>query len=168
MNPLRIVVVGAAGRMGQAIVAAAEAQDDFESAAQVDLGDRLEDALAACEVVIDFSHAEATEASCAACVSAQKPLVIGTTGHSAEQRRAISEAAKSVPVLLAANFSVGVNTLFWLTRKAAELLGDDFDVEILETHHRLKKDAPSGTAKRLAQVICETRGFDQKDIVHGR
>ena len=81
-----------------------------------------------------------------------KPLVIGTTGHSpAQTSRDPATARSSNPVVLAPNFSVGVNTLFWLTRKAAELLGDGFDVEIVETHHRLKKDAPSGTAKRLAQ-----------------
>ncbi len=72
-------------------------------------------------------------------------------------------------MLLAANFSIGVNTLFWLTRKAAELLGEGFDLEIVETHHRLKKDAPSGTAKHLAEVLCETRGLDyEKDVAHGR
>lgn len=75
----------------------------------------------------------------------------------------------SIPVVLAPNFSVGVNTLFWLTRRASQLLGDGFDVEVVETHHRLKKDAPSGTAKRLAEVVCETRDLDYAtEVAHGR
>src|SRR3981189_1460963 len=82
-----------------------------------------------------------------------KPAVIGTTGHSDKARSAIEEMAKSVPVVFSPNFSVGVNTLFWLTRKAAQMLGEDFDLEITEMHHRLKKDAPSGTAKKLAEIL---------------
>ncbi|MEP6956059.1 MAG: 4-hydroxy-tetrahydrodipicolinate reductase, partial [Chthoniobacterales bacterium] len=113
--------------------------------------------------------AATTEATCASCVAHRKPIVIGTTGHSAEQLSAITCAAASVPIVFAANFSVGVNALFWLTQKAAALLGDGFDVEISETHHRLKKDAPSGTAKHLAQILCEVRGLDpERDVAHGR
>lgn len=154
--------------MGQAIAEAASKQEGIEIAARCDLGNPIEQAIANCDVVIDFSHADATEQTCAACLTSDKPLVIGTTGQSSEQLRAIAEAAKSIPVLLASNFSAGVNTLFWLTRKAAELLGDSFDVEIVETHHRLKKDAPSGTAKRLGQILVEARGFEEKDFAHGR
>jgi 4-hydroxy-tetrahydrodipicolinate reductase len=95
--------------------------------------------------------------------------VIGTTGHTVEQLNAIRSAAASIPVLMAANFSIGVNTLFSLARRAAELLGESFDIEIVETHHRFKKDAPSGTAKRLAEILCETRGLNRDaDVVHGR
>jgi 4-hydroxy-tetrahydrodipicolinate reductase len=79
--------------------------------------------------------------------------VIGTTGHSQEQRRLIEETAQALPVVFASNFSIGVNVLFWLTGKAAEQLGGDFDVEVVETHHTMKKDAPSGTAKTLAEVL---------------
>src|SRR5207302_5514258 len=86
-----------------------------------------------------------------------KSLVIGTTGHSQEQRRTIEEAARSLPIVFASNFSVGVNVLFWLTRKTSELLGQDFNPEIIETHHKMKKDAPSGTAKTLAQVLKMAR-----------
>jgi 4-hydroxy-tetrahydrodipicolinate reductase len=155
--------------MGQAIKLAAQAGTGVEIAAEADQGDDLEPSLGTVDVVIDFSHADATERICAACVANRKSIVIGTTGHSPEQIAAIREAAKSIPVLLAANFSIGVNTLFWLTRKAAELLGEGFDLEIVETHHRLKKDAPSGTAKRLAEVLCGTRGLDyEKDVAHGR
>lgn len=167
--PLRLLLVGAAGRMGQAITAAVAANKDFKIAAQVEQGDSIKPVIGECDVVIDFSHAEATAEVCAACAEARKPLVLGTTGHSATQRDAITKAAQTIPIVLAANFSVGVNTLFWLTRRAAELLGEDFDLEIVETHHRLKKDAPSGTAKRLAEVLCEVRGLDYaKDVTHGR
>lgn len=166
--PLRILLVGAAGRMGQAISKAAESQDDIVITG-LQRGGSIAGAIGECDVVIDFSHAEVAEASCAACVQRQKPLVIGTTGHSREQLNVIEEAARSVPVVLAPNFSVGVNALFWLTRKAAELVGDEFDVEIIETHHRLKKDAPSGTAKRLGELLCASRGLRyDTDVAHGR
>jgi 4-hydroxy-tetrahydrodipicolinate reductase len=169
MNPARVLLIGAGGRMGQAIAAAAEGQEALVIAARCDVGDAIEAAIGQCDVAIDFSHADATERNCAVCVASGKPLVIGTTGQSPGQLRFIADAAKSIPVLVAANFSVGVNTLFWLARKAAELLGQDFDLEILETHHRLKKDAPSGTAKRLAEILCEVRGLDyEKDVAHGR
>jgi 4-hydroxy-tetrahydrodipicolinate reductase len=159
MSPaVRVLLVGARGRMGRAIVDAAPSQTGVEIVAQRNRGDDIRSALSTCDVVVDFSHAEATDAVCGACTEAGTPLVIGTTGHSAEQASRIREAAASIPVVLASNFSVGVNALFWLTRKASELLGDGFDIEIVEMHHRLKKDAPSGTAKRLAEVACESRG----------
>lgn len=167
--PIRALLVGAKGRMGQAIKVAAQANAGVEIAAEADQGDDLDPAVVAVDVVIDFSHADATERICATCAAQQKPIVIGTTGHSAEQTDVIRKTAKLIPVLLAANFSIGVNTLFWLTRKAAELLGEGCNLEIVETHHRLKKDAPSGTAKRLAEVLCEARGLDyENDVAHGR
>ena len=89
-----------------------------------------------------------------------KSLVIGTTGHSQQQRKTIEETAHSVPIVLASNFSVGVNVLFWLTQKAAELLGSDFNPEIVETHHKMKKDAPSGTAKTLAEILKAVRNSE--------
>lgn len=169
MMPLRIALIGAAGRMGQAISRAAEAQRDLTIAARIDVGDRLEDSIASADVVIDFSHPDGTERHCAAAMEAHKPMVVGTTGHSPEQVRTIRLASTEIPLILAANFSVGVNTLFWLTRKANELLGDGFEAEIVETHHRLKKDAPSGTAKRLAEILCESRGLDYREhVAHGR
>ncbi len=95
--------------------------------------------------------------------------MVGTTGHSSEERALLEKAAKSLPIVFSPNFSVGVNALFWLTRKTAEMLGEDFDLEIVETHHRLKKDAPSGTAKKLAEILCEARKLDySKNVVHGR
>src|SRR5207248_5754051 len=115
-----------------------------------------------CDVAIDFSHANAIDEICRAALHHGKSLVIGTTGHSQEQRTIIEEAAHSVPVVFASNFSVGVNVLFWLTRKAAELLGADFNPEIIETHHKMKKDAPSGTARTLAEIVKRTRNLDSQ------
>lgn len=154
--------------MGHAIVAAAEGTDTA-IVAELDQGDDVTKEIGGCDVLVDFSHASATEAICQACLEARKPIVIGTTGHSEQERGLLESAAKSLPIVWAPNFSVGVNTLFWLTRKAAEMLGKDFDLEIVEMHHRLKKDAPSGTAKRLAEILCEARGLDYaKNVVHGR
>src|SRR5438128_413946 len=110
-----------------------------------------------CDVGIDFSHPDAITEICRSALRHNKPLVIGTTGHSQERRRTIEEAAQSLPIVFASNFSVGVNVLFWLSRKAAELLGRDFNPEIIETHHKMKKDAPSGTAKTLAEVLKAAR-----------
>ena len=168
MKPVRVLLVGAKGRMGQAIAAAAEAADAV-IVAGLDQGDDFTKEIGACDVVVDFSHPSATDAICRACLGSGKPLVIGTTGHANEERALLEKAAKSLPVVFSPNFSVGVNALFWLTRKAAELLGQDFDLEIVETHHRLKKDAPSGTARRLAEILCEVRKLDYaKNVAHGR
>ena len=168
MTRVRVLLVGAKGRMGQAIAAAAEAADVVIVAA-LDQGDDLTKEIDACEAVVDFSHPSATDAICQACLGAGKPLVVGTTGHSTEERALLEKAAQSVPVVFSPNFSVGVNALFWLTRKAADMLGQDFDLEIVETHHRLKKDAPSGTARRLAEILCEVRKLDYtKNVAHGR
>ena len=165
---VRVLLLGAKGRMGQAIAAAAP-KADVEITAGLDLGDNIGKNVDDCDAVIDFSHPNASVDLARACRVAKKPAVIGTTGHSKEERASIEELALSVPVVLSPNFSVGVNALFWLTRKAAEMLGDDFDLEITEMHHRLKKDAPSGTAKKLAEILCEVRGLDYaKNVRHGR
>jgi 4-hydroxy-tetrahydrodipicolinate reductase len=155
--------------MGQAISRAAESQTDVNVVARVGRDEQIGGVIGNCDVLIDVSSAAASEMVCEACVEHSKPLVIGTTGHSSDQTKAIAAAAKTIPIVLAPNFSVGVNTLFWLTRKAAELLGEDFDIEIVESHHRLKKDAPSGTAKRLAEVLCAVRGLRyEENVAHGR
>ena len=155
--------------MGQAILAAVNDDPEAPVAAGIDQGDDFLAALPGCDAVIDFSHPALTEGIAKACVAAGKILVIGTTGHSDAQVAAIREAAKSIPIVFAPNFSVGVNTLFWLTRKAAEILGPEFDLEVMEMHHRLKKDSPSGTAKRLAEILAEVRGLQyNQDVRHGR
>ena len=168
MKPVRILLVGAKGRMGQAIAAAAEAAGAVIVAA-LDQGDDLAKGVDLCDVVVDFSHSSAAKEICRTALGAGKPLVIGTTGQSNEERILLEKASKSLPIVLSPNFSLGVNALFWLTRKAAEMLGQGFDLEIMEVHHRLKKDAPSGTAKRLAEVLCEVRKLDYaKNVAHGR
>ena len=149
----RVLLIGAAGRMGKTVVALARNDRQIDIVAQCDLGDSIELAMENCDVAIDFSHADAINEVCRAALHHGRPLVIGTTGHSQEQRRTLEEAARSVAIVFASNFSVGVNVLFWLTRKAVELLGSDFDAEIIETHHKMKKDAPSGTAKTLAETL---------------
>ena len=169
MNPLRLLINGSKGRMGQAILAAVKDDPSVTVGAEIDHGDDFLAALPACDAVIDFSHHTLTEGIAKACVAAGKTLVIGTTGHTDEEIATIREAAKTIPVVFAPNFSVGVNTLFWLTRKATEILGPDFDLEVIEMHHRLKKDSPSGTAKRLAEILAEVRDLDySKDVRHGR
>ena len=160
---------GAKGRMGQAIIACAKGDPGVTVAATVDLGDDFSAALALADVVIEFSHHDATVAIARECAAQKKILVIGTTGHTDAQVSAIKEAAKSIPIVFAPNFSVGVNTLFWLARKAAEILGPDYDLEVVEMHHRMKKDAPSGTAKRLAEILVDVRQLSYNDNArHGR
>ena len=148
-----MLLVGAAGRMGKTIVELANADPAIEITAQCDLGDSIEPAMKSCDVAIDFSIPDAINEICRAALKNGKSLVIGTTGHSQQQRQLIKEAARTLPIVFASNFSVGVNVLFWLTRKAAELLARDFNPEIIEKHHKMKKDAPSGTAKTLAEIL---------------
>lgn len=165
-SPARVLLVGAGGRMGRAIRTAAESDSGLTISGRAERGATLEPLLEACDVVIDFSLPEATESVCAACVSSGRPLVLGTTGQSDAQKSAIRETATNIPVVFAANFSVGVNTLFALARQAAKSLGAAFDVEIVEAHHRTKKDSPSGTAKRLAEILAEARPAMQNIPTH--
>ena len=152
-SAVRVLLIGAAGRMGKTIIKLAKADPAIEIAAQCDLGDSIEPAIKSCDAVIDFSNPDAITEICRAVLQHGKSLVIGTTAHSQKQRQLIEDAARSLPIVLASNFSVGVNVLFWLTRKAAELIGQEFNPEIIETHHKMKKDAPSGTAKTLAEIL---------------
>jgi 4-hydroxy-tetrahydrodipicolinate reductase len=169
MTPLRLLINGARGRMGQTVVTCASADPQFEVIAQVDLGDNLQAALADSQAVIDFSQADGTAGLAEVCAETGKILIIGTTGQDNEGRQKVANCAQKVPIVFAPNFSVGVNALFWLTRKAIEILGPEFDLEVVEMHHRLKKDAPSGTAKRLAEILAEVRGLSyESDARHGR
>ncbi len=155
--------------MGRALIECAAADSELSVSAGVDAGDDFNAALAGCDVVIDFTIAERTVAVAEACLAAGKPLVIGTTGQSETDRTRIREISRTLPIVFAPNFSVGVNTLFWLTRKTAEILGPDFDLEVVEMHHRLKKDSPSGTARRLAEILAEVRHLSYTtDVRHGR
>lgn len=154
--------------MGQAVIRAAEDQG-VKVGSTIDVGDSLEEALAKCDTVIDFTTHHFTDALVAACVARGTRMVIGTTGHTNDELARIRAAAEVLPVVFAPNFSVGVNTLFWLTRKATEILGEGFDLEVVEMHHRMKQDSPSGTARRLAEILTEVRDLSyDEDVRHGR
>jgi 4-hydroxy-tetrahydrodipicolinate reductase len=168
MSDLKLLITGSKGRMGQAIIRAAEAQN-VTVASTVDVGDALAPALAQADSVIDFSSHHFCDELLGGCLKQNKSLVIGTTGHTNEELAHIREASKTLPIVFASNYSIGVNTLFWLTRKAAELLGPDFDLEVVEMHHRMKKDSPSGTARTLVEILADVRGLEyDKDCMHGR
>src|SRR5882672_10132249 len=137
-SPVRVLLVGAGGRMGKTVLDLAATDPKINIVAQCDLGDPVEPAIKTCDVIVDFSQPEAVDEICRAALQHGKSLVIGTTGHSQEQYRTIKKAAESLPIVFASNFSIGVNVLFWLTRKAAELLGRDFNPEVIETHHKMK------------------------------
>lgn len=165
----RLVITGAKGRMGQALISCAARIPELEIVGQIDVGDRLADVIGKCDAVIDFSFHTATLSVAQECAAHGKALVIGTTGHSAEEKPKIAELARRIPVVWASNYSTGVNTLFWLTRKAAEILGPNFDIEVVEMHHRMKKDAPSGTATTLLEILADARKLQLEEALrHGR
>ena len=163
----RIVLIGAAGRMGQAIQAAA-AGEQVQIVAALDKGDDLARGMAAGDVVIDFSHHSITGEIIDLAQRHGKPLVIGTTGHGGEERAVLLRQAARGATVWAGNYSVGVNLLYALTRRAATTLGADYDAEVVEMHHRFKKDAPSGTAARLLEIILEERKLGAEALRHGR
>ena len=168
MSDFKLLVTGCKGRMGQAVIDAADAQGVPVGAA-IDVGDSLAAALELSHCVIDFTSHHFTDELLAECLKQKKSMVIGTTGHTSDELARIKEASKTLPIVFASNFSVGGNTLFWLTRKATELLGPDFDLEVIEMHHRLKKDSPSGTARTLVEILADVRGLEyDKDCRHGR
>ncbi len=162
-----LLINGARGRMGQALLAAA-AEAGLPVAAALDAGDDLPAALPSVGVIIDFSNHGATRGVIEAAICGGRPLVIGTTGHAAAEKRELAALAARVPCVWAGNFSVGVNLLFALTRRAAAVLGEDYDAELVEMHHRFKQDAPSGTAARLLEIVLEERGRDENVLRHGR
>ncbi|MBO93812.1 MAG: 4-hydroxy-tetrahydrodipicolinate reductase, partial [Opitutales bacterium] len=145
---LRILLNGSQGRMGQAIAALAS-ERNAEITGSVDLGDDPAPFVANCDVVIDFSLRDATRGIAELAAERGKPIIIGTTGHSPTEKESIAALATRIPMVWAGNYSTGVNLLFHLARIATEVLGEDFDAEVVEAHHRHKQDAPSGTAERL-------------------
>ena len=163
----RILINGAKGRMGQALIAAA-GELKLSIGAALDAGDDLLAALAFCDVIVDFSSHQATRGVLEAAIVAKKPVVIGTTGHSTEAKAELLRLATQVPCVWSGNYSVGVNLLFALTRRAAQVLSSDYDAEVIEMHHRFKKDAPSGTAARLLEIILEERKLSADALRHGR
>ena len=166
---VRLLINGSRGRMGQMLLTCAAELPGVSIGAAVDIGDDFPAGVAKSDAVIDFSHHSTCEAVLSACVGGKKTIVIGTTGHSDSQVAAIRSAAQKIPILFSGNYSTGVNALYWLARKAAEILGPESDIEIIETHHRMKKDAPSGTAKNLAEILTEVRKLQYNtDVRHGR
>lgn len=183
-----IAVNGACGRMGMRIVQLAQEDQELAIGAALDapahpcqgrdagevaglgkLGVPIRSTLpdSGIDVVIDFSQPAGTMAVLPQCVQRRCPLVVATTGHSAAEKRAILEAAQETAILMAPNMSLAVNVLMKLVRQAGELLRDrGFDVEILERHHRFKKDSPSGTALQFAKIVQEAMG--QTELRHGR
>lgn len=163
----KIALVGAKGRMGQAIGGAAK-NAGLDVVAALDQGDDLSAGIAKADVIIDFSFHSVTASVVDAAVAQGKPLVIGTTGHSPEIKQTLVRKLSGLPCVWSGNYSVGVNLLYALTRRAASVLGSDYDAEVVEMHHRLKKDAPSGTADRLLELILEERKLDRSALRHGR
>jgi len=165
----KVIINGANGRMGEALLRCGEANPDVEIVAGIDVGDDLAGVVGQTDAVIDFSFHEATRPTAELCAAHKKALVIGTTGHSAGDKESVLKLQSEIPIVWASNFSTGVNTLFWLTRMATEVLGADFDLEVVEMHHRLKRDAPSGTAATLAEILAEVRKVSlEKELRHGR
>ena len=165
----RIIITGSKGRMGRALVSCAKNFHELHVVAQIDCGDDFPAAIAQGDVVVDFSSHTATADIAGLCARHKKAIVIGTTGHTNAEKAEVLKFKTKIPMVWASNFSTGVNTLFWLTRKAAEILGPDYDLEIVEMHHRMKVDAPSGTAKTLAQILAEVRKQHlDKTARHGR
>lgn len=188
----RIAVMGAAGRMGKTLIEAVQQAPGAGLTAAVDrpdsslvgadagelaglgrigviLSDDLNRVLDDFDVLIDFTHPSVTLANLDICRKAGKAMVIGTTGFTPEEKQRLLDAAREIPIVFAANFSVGVNLCLKLLDTAARVLGDEVDIEIIEAHHRHKVDAPSGTALRMGEVVAEALGRDLRQVaVYGR
>ena len=160
----RVCVLGSAGRMGRAVSAAASARPDITIASAIDRDDDMTAALAASDVYIDFTTPDATRAAAAIARERRLAAVIGTTGLTAEANAALAELATVAPIVVAANFSLGVNLVLGLVRQAAQILGPDWDAEVVETHHHNKRDAPSGTALAIARSIAAGHGVDYDTV----
>ncbi len=156
-----IGIIGSAGRMGAALREAIAAAGQVHVGG-VDKGDDLTALVAASDVLVDFSSPHALEANLDACIAAGKPIVIGTTGLEERHHYLIDDAARDIAVLQTGNTSLGVTMLAALVKQAASQLGDDWDIEIVEMHHRHKVDAPSGTALLLGEAAAKGRGIDLK------
>ncbi|MGQ0696947.1 MAG: 4-hydroxy-tetrahydrodipicolinate reductase [Panacagrimonas sp.] len=184
MNPVRLAVLGAAGRMGRAVIvsAAANAQVElaaaFERAGAAELGRDAGElagtegrgvpigadvAAAEFDVLIDFTRPDATLSALDICVAQNRSMVIGTTGFTPEQQSRIEQAAQRIAIVKAGNFSIGVNLCLQLLEQAAAALGEDFDVEIVEAHHKHKVDAPSGTALMMGEAVARGAGRQLAD-----
>ncbi|OGA69992.1 MAG: 4-hydroxy-tetrahydrodipicolinate reductase [Betaproteobacteria bacterium RIFCSPLOWO2_12_FULL_68_20] len=181
---MKLAIAGAGGRMGRALVEAALQDRELTVAAALEVagspmlgrdvggvkvGSDIAAAVDAADVLLDFTRPEGTLAHLDACVKLARPVVVGTTGFSPAQKARIAEAGKRVAIVMSPNFAVGVNVAFSLAGAAAKALGEAYDVEIVEAHHRRKADAPSGTALKLGEVIARSLGRDLGAVaVYGR
>ncbi|SMN12917.1 4-hydroxy-tetrahydrodipicolinate reductase [Bathymodiolus heckerae thiotrophic gill symbiont] len=166
---IKIAVTGASGRMGQTIIESINQSDGVELGIALDKGDDLGAVLGRFDVLIDFTRPAATLDYLAICVSANKAVVIGTTGFDDARLAVINNVAKQIPVVFAPNMSIGVNLSLKLLDMAARVIGSDADIEIVEAHHRHKVDAPSGTALKMGEVVANALGRDlSKCAVYGR
>ena len=188
---MKIAIAGSAGRMGRTLIEALLSGKDLKLSAALevpgsphlgkDAGETLGSAfgvaisadyaagIAASDCLIDFTRPEGSLLHLDACVKSGTNMVIGTTGFSAEGKQRIAAAANRIAIVFAPNMAVGVNVSIKLAQVAAQILGDDFDVEIIEAHHRHKVDAPSGTALRLGEVVAQALGRDLDAVaMHGR
>jgi 4-hydroxy-tetrahydrodipicolinate reductase len=187
-----VAILGVSGRMGRALLAGIDASSDLRVSGALDAAQSRSidqdlgaiagpsaagivvtadpmTAIRGAQVAINFALPQATPSIVKACAMAQCPLVLGTTGHTVEQRAAIVEASKAIPLVMASNFSLGVNLLFKLAELTAKTLNADYDAEIFEAHHRNKKDAPSGTALSIGEAVAKGRGTTlEKDGVFSR
>lgn len=187
----KVVVAGASGRMGRALIEGVQQNPDLALHGAVDRADspfigqdagqalgqqcgiRISADIAAtvkgAGALIDFTRPEGTMAHLDACVASGVSMVIGTTGLSAEHKQRLEQGARSIPIVFAPNMSVGVNVLLRLLEVAAQALGDDFDVEVIEAHHRHKVDAPSGTALRMGEVLAKSLRRNLEEVaIYGR
>ena len=160
---IKLAISGYQGKMGKRIAALAATDKEFNITAKIEQNDSIETVKGA-DVLIEFTMPKATVSHLKACIADKVAVVIGTTGLGDKELSEVKLAAKKIPVVFSPNMSVGVNRLFELTRQAAALLGEEYTVNIVEAHHAHKKDAPSGTAKKLAQIIKEASGKQVKDI----
>jgi 4-hydroxy-tetrahydrodipicolinate reductase len=186
---LKIAVTGAAGRMGSYLIKAVTEAEGLQLSAAIErcghplvgqdagitagcgvldvvISDNLAQALAVADVLIDFTFPEVTLANAVVCAELGKMMVIGSTGFTPDQRQQLAEVTDNIAVLLAPNMSVGVNACFKLLKEAANILGEDFDVEIVELHHNKKKDSPSGTAVRMGEVVADALGRDYNQVAN--
>jgi 4-hydroxy-tetrahydrodipicolinate reductase len=162
-----VCVLGPSGKMGRALIESAKGRDDMRVASVVDIGDDMAAGLAKGQVYIDFTSPEGTRTAAQAALARRERVpaaVIGTTGLGEADERAIAELAGVAPVVVAANFSLGVNLVLGLVRQAAKILGPAWDAEVVETHHRAKRDAPSGTALAIARSIAAGHGVDYDQV----
>lgn len=167
MAEYKILLNGANGRMGRKIAECAP-ESGCEIVAECDIGCNPANFISKADCAVDFSFRDATPAMARLCAETGTPLVIGTTGHTAEQRAEILGCAEKTAIVWAGNYSVGVNLLNYLVGVAAKVLPAAYDIEIVEMHHRFKKDAPSGTAEKLLEVARNARGLSEGEVVYGR